>query len=101
MDADKGLNSGTKYRYTLAHLYSLQSVHFFISEKTMLLEYEAKKVNWKKLFQELESEVRFFLFTLHKTVRYVMPSIIFQCRKCKCCTYCEYANEIYPSGYSV
>jgi hypothetical protein len=26
----------------------------------MLLEYEAKKVNWKKLFQELESEVRFF-----------------------------------------
>jgi hypothetical protein len=34
----------------------------------MLLEYEAKKVNWKKLFQELESEVRFFLFTLPKTV---------------------------------
>jgi hypothetical protein len=76
MDADKGLNSETKY--TLSHLYFLLRVYCFISEKTMLLEYEAKKVNWKKLFQELESEVRFFLFTLPKIVGYVMLSIIFQ-----------------------
>jgi hypothetical protein len=43
----------------------------------MLLEYEAKKVNWKKLFQELESEVRFFLFTLPKTVPTYCPRLFF------------------------
>jgi hypothetical protein len=66
MDAIKGLDSEAKL--TLAHIYFLLRIYCFISEKTMLLEYEAKKVNWKKLFQELESEVRFFLFSLNKIV---------------------------------